>query len=126
MATIRRVIYSDSPLWIELLARVNTLSDVLKNSAGTINRTERALMGGWDESGTKWIEGLRDKVQHVDEKVDVANLKADSFVGLARWAVGVLTAIFVGLMTELANGYFGWWGAAHTAALTSKVLTGGH
>lgn len=119
MAGPRRVIYEDGPLWIEWTARVVSVEKAVIGSTATINRTERALMGGWDESGTQWIEGIRDKVGHLEEKTD-------SFVGLARWGIGVVTAIFIGLVIDMTNNYFGWWGSAHATAVTTKILTGGH
>jgi hypothetical protein len=113
MPPARIIIYKDSALWIEYCAKVNQLEKILATSAATINRTERALMGGWDETGTQWVEGLRDKLQHVDEKVEAANRQANKFLALGQWAVGVLSAIFIGLVVDLSNSYFGWFGAAH-------------
>ena len=60
---------------------VRTVKEILANAARTIRNTERALMGGLDDSGTQWVEGIREKVTHVDEKVD--GLKRQSAEDLA-------------------------------------------
>ena len=119
-------IYADGPAWLALVARVAYVEKVLDTSALTINRTERALMGGWDESGTRWIDGLRDSVQHVDAKMDAFKVQSEEDLTTLRAEMkaarrtfnGILSGVWllaVAAVSELLNSYFGWFGAAHAA-----------
>ena len=129
--TQRRIVYADGPLWSDIVARLRAVEASLTLAVPTMNRTERALMGGWDETGTKWLEGVRDQVKRVDEKMDA--FKKQSAEDLAavkielhsvkRTFSGVLAGVWaVALiaLAELLNGFFGWYGSAHA------ILSRGH
>jgi hypothetical protein len=136
MTAARKPIYEDSPKWIEMSSRVATLTEILANAAKTIRNTERALMGGLDDSGTAWIEGIREKVQRVDDKVDalkvqnsedLESVKKDVHAALDEvratkrtfyTMVATTGTAAVTLVVELLNSYFGWFGSAHVVLHT--------
>lgn len=116
-----------SPAWVEMALRMKNVEGQLNDVARASKRTATALTGDWDESGTTWVPGVREQVQKVaaqvtsvDIKVAEANMKADKFLSRATWAVSGLWLIVGGVIIELANSYFGWFGAAHAA------INGGH
>lgn len=119
----------DSPAWIELKQRVKEAEAKLDGVASTTKRTELAIVGTFDDSGTVWKPGIREKVESVDTKVDglsvqvtQANKKADRVVGWAVAAVLGIWTLVAGVILAFANNYFGWWTTIHAA----KAITGGH
>lgn len=147
-------ILAGGPLWVEAARRVEENSGRIATLEGRIATIEGAMTGTsaklsdiklavvGDLVGGRWQPGLREQIEHVEDKVDElkantaqsmkeferqvneALAKAQSFAWLARWAVGVLTAIFVGLVTEMGNNAFGWYGAAKLAHTLASH--GGH
>lgn len=126
-----------SPAWIRLVTRVDTVEHKIDNATQVSRRTEKAVLGGYDDSGTVWRKGIREQVESIDAKVDSvkddvkavkvdvagANAKADAFKALGWWAIGGVWALVLGVALEFVNSYFGFWGAAHAA---NKIITGGH
>lgn len=115
-------ITEQSPAWVEMALRMKNVEGQLELVARSAKRTATALTGDWDESGTTWSPGVREQVQKVAAQVtgvaaDVAeaNAKADKFLSRVNWALGGLWLIVAGVLVELANSYFGWFGAAHAA-----------
>lgn len=133
IAKLEDVILESGPRWNELLGKVNAsetkveqLTKILNGALDTALATDRAVMGGWNADRTQWIPGVRDDIKDLRENIVEARNEAKGLRSIGKWAVSVVTAIFIGLLVETANNAFGWWGTAHAAAATAKILAGGH
>lgn len=97
-----------SPAWVELKLEVRELKAGLIEASKTAKRTESALLGTYDESGTTWKKGVREQVY--------------GLTTIAKWIGAIATAIFIAASADFLNSYFGLWGASHAA----RILSGGH
>lgn len=109
-------------MFIGLTARVAVLEQATTNVKHDLLQTKNALLGSYDDSGTQWKPGLREKVDKLDEKVTHVEERAITMQRIALWAVSGIWTLVVGVVLEFANSYFGWFGAAHAAV----KISGGH
>lgn len=112
-----------SPVFIGLAARVTVLEHASANVQHDLTQTKNSLLGSYDDSGTKWTPGIREKVEKLNEQVQHVEERAMTMQRIAMWAVGGIWTLVLGIMVEFANSYFGWFGAAKAAL---QIHTGGH
>lgn len=116
-----------SRAFVKLEARVGVVESKLGEAFSVALQTKNAVVGSYDDSGTAWHPGIRERVETIDIKVDKvdtkvndANAKADTFKALGYWAIGGIWLLVSGLALEFMNNFFGWWGASHAAVSIMK------
>lgn len=111
-----------SQAWTEMKERMKNVEHKVEETSFVALQTKNAVVGSYDDSGTVWRPGIREGIEAVGRLISKQSEDTDKVKQIGRWAVGVLTAIFVTVAIDLANSYLGLWGAAHAAI----KITGGH
>lgn len=79
------------------------------------HRTERYLVGGWNEDGTQYIAGVRDTMDAFDRRVgDAVKVADEANKRFTVFAAGVW-GVFVILIPIAANALIDLWKASHGA-----------
>lgn len=89
------------PDYITMVADVRDVKQRIGEIETSSHRTERYLVGGWDESGTIWVAGVREDLRDVKRIIRwfwamAAGVWAIFLVLLGRIAVDYIPAMHMG------------------------------